>query len=137
MEKLFNWISIVFGLAGGFILSSLGGYDNWLRALVLMVVIDYITGLIKAFYNKELSSDIGFKGIAKKVMLFLVIAVAVTLQDLINNAVPLREAVICFYLSNEGLSLLENIAVFTPIPDQLKDILLQIREKGEKNNVNN
>jgi len=133
MEKIFNTISIWFAIVTGFLVPFLGGWDKWLYALVLMVVIDYLTGLIKAWITKTLSSEIGFKGIAKKVMLFLVIAVAVVIQGLIDNSLPLREIVICFYLSNEGLSLLENISMFLPIPDELRDVLLQLRDKGDEN----
>lgn len=134
MEKLFNWISVVFGLLGGFLVSCLGGWDKWLYALIFMVGIDYITGLAKAWSLKQLSSVIGFIGIIKKVMIFLVVGVGVVLQGLVENAIPLREVVICFYIANEGISLLENIAVFTPIPDKLKDVLLQIRDKGDAKN---
>jgi len=132
MEKIFNTISIWFAIVTGFLVPFLGGWDKWLYALVVLVVIDYITGLIKGAYTKQLSSSIGFKGIAKKVMIFLVITVAVVVQGLIDNSLPLREIVICFYLSNEGLSLVENISMFLPVPDELKNVLLQLRDKGDE-----
>lgn len=66
MEKIFNWVSIIFGVVGGFIAGALGGWDKWLIALVIFVIFDYITGVIKAIYKKQLSSEIGFKGILKK-----------------------------------------------------------------------
>ena len=135
MEKLFNTISICFAVITGFLVSLMGGWDKWLYALVLMVIIDYITGLIKAWYTKELSSEIGFKGIAKKVMIFLIVAVAVVIQDLIGSALPLRDIVICFYISNEGLSLIENASIFLPIPEQLKSVLLQLRDKENKEEI--
>lgn len=129
MEKVFNWISIVFAAVGGFLAAALGGWDKWLLALVAFVVIDYISGVLKAIFTKTLSSEIGFKGIFKKVMIFAVVAVAVILQRLIDNALPLRDIVLCFYLANEGISLLENVAEFVPIPDKLRQILLQLRDK--------
>jgi len=132
MDRLFNGTSVCFAVITGFLVSVLGGWDKWLHALVLMMVIDYITGLIKAWYTKRLSSVIGFRGIAKKVMIFLIIAVAVVLQDLIGDALPLRDIIICFYISNEGLSIIENGSEVLPIPDQLKSALLQLRDKEEE-----
>ena len=128
MEKLFNWISILCGIAGGFLSYWLGGWDMLLKTIVFLAVVDYITGVIKGIYLKKLSSEIGFKGLLKKVVMFIVIAVAHVIQDLIGGTIPLREVVIMFYIANEGLSLLENAAVFIPIPDKLKSILLQLRE---------
>lgn len=127
MDKIFNYISVSLGIVGGFLAESLGGGDKWLMALIFFVCTDYVTGVIKAVYNKNLSSDIGFKGIIKKVMIFLVIAIGVQLEKLIGGAIPLRDITVCFYLVNEGISLLENIAVFIPLPEKLKEVLLQLR----------
>ncbi|MGN0405347.1 MAG: holin family protein [Bariatricus sp.] len=129
MEKLFNWISIVFGFVGGLFSYWLGGWDILLKTIVFLAVVDYITGLIKAVYLKQLSSEIGFKGLLKKIVMFIVIAVAFVIQQLIGGTVPLREVVIMFYIANEALSLLENAAIFIPIPDKLRDVLLQLRDK--------
>ena len=129
MEKLFNWISIVFGMAGGFLTYWLGGWDVLLKTIVFLAIADYITGWIKGIYTKQLSSEIGFKGLLKKIVMFIVIAVSFVIQGLIGGTIPLREVVIMFYIANEGLSLLENAAVFTPIPDKLKNVLLQLRDK--------
>lgn len=131
MEKLFNWISIVFGLIGGFFSYWLGGWDVLLKTIVFLAVVDYITGLIKAVYLKQLSSEIGFKGLLKKIVMFIVIAVAFVIQMLIGGTVPLREVVIMFYIANEALSLLENAAIFVPIPEKLRDVLLQLRDKDD------
>lgn len=131
MEKIFNGISITFGLVGGVCVNFLGGWDKWLYALLFMIVVDYITGLLKAWNLKQLSSEIGFRGIVKKVIIFLIVGVGVVLESLVDSAIPLREVVICFYLANEGISLLENAAIFLPVPEKLKDVLLQIRDKGE------
>lgn len=129
MDKIFNWISVAFGMVGGCLTYWLGGWDMLLKTIVFLAVADYITGWIKGIYNRQLSSEIGFKGLLKKTVMFIVIAVAFVIQGLMGGAVPLREIVIMFYIANEGLSLLENAAVFIPIPDKLKDVLLQLRDK--------
>lgn len=129
MEKLFNWISVAFGIVGGFLSYWLGGWDVLLKTIVFLAVVDYITGLIKGIYLKQLSSEIGFKGLLKKIVMFIIIAVAYVIQELIGGKIPLREVVIMFYIANESLSLLENAAVFVPIPEKLKDVLLQLRDK--------
>ena len=131
MEKIFNWISVVFGIIGGIFSYWLGGWDVLLKTIVFLAVVDYITGLIKAVYLKQLSSEIGFKGLLKKIVMFIVIAVAFVIQGLIGGTIPLREVVIMFYIANESLSLLENAAIFVPIPDKLRDVLLQLRDSGE------
>lgn len=130
MDKLFNWFSIIFGFIGGFFTYWLGGWDILMKTIVFLAVVDYITGLIKAVYLKVLSSEIGFKGLLKKIVMFIVIAVAYVIQQLIGGTIPLREVVIMFYICNEALSLLENAAVFVPIPDKLRDVLLQLRDKN-------
>lgn len=130
--KSFNEISFLFAGLGSVLLGFLGGMDNLLHALLFMIVLDFLTGLIKSVVNKKLSSKIGSKGIAKKVMVLLVIAVAVEVEILIGQAIPLREVVILFYLSNEGISLLENVSEFLPIPEKLKDYFLQLREKNDR-----
>ena len=132
MDKLFNWFSRVFGLFGGILSYWLGGWDVLLKTIVFLAVTDYITGVIKGIYKKELSSETGFKGLLKKIVMFIVIAVAFSIQELIGNTIPLREVVIMFYICNEALSLLENAAVFVPIPDKLKEVLIQLRDKDTK-----
>lgn len=129
MEKLFNGISIAVAIIGGAIAQLLGGYDMILKAIILLVVLDYATGIIKGIYLKELSSEVGFRGILKKVMIFIVIALAVVIQRLVGNAIALREIVIMFFACNEALSLLENAAILIPIPDKLKEVLTQLRDK--------
>lgn len=132
MEKLFNWISVVFGVVGGFFSYWLGGWDVLLKTIVFLAVVDYITGIIKAIYSRQLSSEIGFKGLLKKIVMFIVIAVAYVIQLLIGGTIPLREVVIMFYICNEALSLLENAAIFIPIPDKLRNVLLQLRDKDSE-----
>lgn len=129
MEKLFNWISVFCGLIGGGLTYWLGGWDVLLKTIVFLAVADYVTGWIKGIYTKQLSSEIGFKGLLKKIVMFIVVAVAYVIQGLVGGKIPLREVVIMFYIANEGLSLLENAAVFVPIPEKLKAVLLQLREK--------
>ncbi len=132
IEKLFNWISLLIGIAGGVLAHYMGGWDRLLRTILFLAVCDYVTGCIKAIYMKRLSSEIGFKGLLKKIVMFIVIAVSYIIQELIGGAIPLREVVIMFYIANEGISLLENAAIFVPIPERLKDVLLQIRDKEEE-----
>lgn len=129
IEKLFNGVSIVVGLAGGFLCQWLGGYDVILKALIALVILDYVTGVLKAIYTKTLSSAVGFKGLIRKIVIFIVIATAVIVQMIIGDAIPLREITIIFFLCNEGISLLENASEFVPIPEKLKDTLIQLREK--------
>lgn len=132
MEKLFNWISIMGGIIGGTLAYWMGGWDTLLKTIVFLAVLDYITGWIKGIYHKQLSSEIGFKGLLKKIVMFIVIAVAYAIQLLVKEAIPLREVVIMFYIANEALSLLENAAEFIPVPDKLKEVLLQLRDKGSE-----
>ena len=132
MDKLFNLISIIFGFIGGLFTYWLGGWDILLKTIVFLAVVDYITGLIKAVYLRVLSSETGFKGLLKKIVMFIVIAVAFVIQQLIGGTIPLRECVIMFYISNEAISLLENAAIFVPIPEKLRDVLLQLRDKDSE-----
>ncbi len=133
MTKLFNVFSVIGGVVGGFLAKYLGGYDDILRALVILVILDYVTGVLKGIYTKTLSSSIGFKGLIKKIVVFVVVATAVTVQSVISDAIPLREIVIIFFVCNEGISLLENASQFIPIPDKLRDTLIQLRDKEDKN----
>lgn len=134
MTKVFNTFSIVGGIVGGFLCDFLGGWDVILKALVALVILDYITGVLKGIYTKTLSSAVGFKGLIRKIIIFIVVATAVIIQSVIGDAVPLREIVIIFFVCNEGISLLENASEFVPIPDKLRDTLIQLREKEDKSN---
>lgn len=128
IEKWFNTVSIVGGIVGGFLCQWLGGWDVIIKALVMLVVLDYATGVLKAIYTKTLSSEVGFKGLIRKIVIFIVIATAVIIQMVVGNVIPLREVTITFFLCNEGISLLENASEFVPIPDKLKDTLIQLRD---------
>ena len=132
MEKYFNNISIVFGLVGGFVCNFLGSWDLLLKSIVILMVLDYVTGLLKSIYNKKLSSEVGFKGIIKKIIIFIVIATAYIIQCLLGDEIPLREITILFFIANEGISWIENASEFVPIPEKLKDILIQLRKDSEE-----
>ncbi len=110
-----------------------GGFDGFLYALIAFVVIDYITGVLAAIYTKQLSSEVGFKGIAKKVMIFLLVGIGNIVDiEILKTGAILRTAVIFFYLSNEGISIVENAArLELPIPVKLIEVLKQIDGKEE------
>lgn len=128
MDKIFNGISIITGLAGGLIASLFGAWDKILWALVVLMVLDYVMGVIKAIYKKELSSSVGFKGLLKKISILVIVALSNVIQELMGGNIAIREIVIMFYIANEGISILENVAaVSTKMPQALKDILLQLR----------
>ena len=112
----------------------LGGCDGLLIALVVFVAVDYVTGVMCAISDKKLSSEVGFKGICRKVLIFLLVGIANILDvQVIGTGSVLRTAVIFFYLSNEGVSLLENAAhLGLPVPEKMKDILAQLHDRAEK-----
>lgn len=127
--KCFNEICIGLGIVGGIFCSLLGGWDVLLSTMVLLSILDYFSGILKAIYNKELSSSIGLKGFIKKIFIFILIALAYSLQTVLGSNIPLREVTITFFIANEGISILENAGEFVPIPDRLKDVLEQLRDK--------
>lgn len=133
MKEFWNTIQLVFAAVGGWLGYFLGGCDGLLIALVAFVVIDYITGVMCAAVDKKLSSEVGFKGICRKVLIFLLVGIANILDvQVIGTGNILRTAVIFFYISNEGVSLLENAAhLGLPIPEKLKDILEQLHNRSE------
>lgn len=133
MKEIWNWIQIVFAAIGGGIGWFLGGADGFLYALIAFVVIDYITGVMCAIVDKKLSSEVGFKGICKKVLIFILVGVGNIIDvQVLGQAGVLRTAVIFFYLSNEGVSMLENAGhLGLPIPAKLKDILEQLHDRSE------
>lgn len=140
MQNVIDKIQFAFAALGGFLGWFFGGFDGFLYALIIFVVTDYFTGILAAGIRKELSSEVGFKGIAKKVCIFLLVGMANVIDtQVLQNGAAIRTAVIFFYLSNEGLSILENSAVIgIPIPDKLKEMLIQltnekhIPEKNDK-----
>ena len=134
MKEFWNVIQMVFAAIGGWLGWVLGGCDGLLIALVVFVVIDYVTGVMCAVSDKKLSSEVGFKGICRKVLIFLLVGIANILDvQVIGTGSVLRTAVIFFYLSNEGVSLLENAAhLGLPVPEKMKDILAQLHDRAEK-----
>lgn len=121
-------------ITGSFFTYLFGAWDTALIVLVTFIVLDYMTGLIKAYVNKVVSSDIGLKGIARKSLILIVLIVAVMLDRLIDNGTWVFRTLICyFYIANEGISLLENCAQLgLPIPDKLRDALIQLKEGNKK-----
>lgn len=134
MKELWTTIQLIFAGLGGWLGWFLGGCDGLLFALLAFVVIDYITGIMCAVVDKKLSSAVGFKGIFKKVLIFALVGVGHILDTrVIGAGSVLRTAVIFFYLSNEGISLLENAGhLGLPIPKKLKSILEQLHDRSEK-----
>ena len=132
MKQIWNGIQIAFTALGGFLGWFLGGADGFLYALIAFVVIDYITGVMCAISDKSLSSEVGFRGICRKVLIFILVGVGNLLDVyILGEAGVLRTTVIFFYLSNEGVSLLENASrLGLPIPEKLKEILQQLHDKG-------
>jgi len=116
---------------GGFLAYYLGGFNSLLTALITLIVIDYITGITAAWYEKKLNSYVGFRGIVKKVMMLFLVAVAVQIDIVTKTNGLMRSAVICFMLANEGLSILENLTrMDIGIPPIIKDALQSLKQKG-------
>ena len=134
MKEFWNTIQLIFTAVGGWLGYFLGGCDGLLYALIAFVVIDYITGVMCAIINRELSSAVGFKGIFRKVMIFLLVGIANIIDvQVIGTGAVLRTAVIFFYISNEGVSLLENAGhLGLPIPEKIKTVLEQLHDRAEK-----
>ncbi|GAA0246251.1 phage holin family protein [Faecalicatena contorta] len=133
MKAFTEIIQYASAVMGGFVGWFLGGFDGFLYALLAFVIIDYLTGIMVAVLEKKLSSEVGFRGIFKKVLIFCLVAIGHIIDtQVIKSGSVLRTAVIFFYLSNEGISILENVALIgLPVPQKLKDVLEQLRE--EKN----
>lgn len=133
MKTIWTGIQIAFSALGGFIGWFLGGVDGFLYALIAFAVIDYITGVMCAVSDKKLDSKVGFKGICRKVLIFTLVGIG-NIVDVyvLGQAGVLRTAVIFFYLSNEGVSIIENAAhLGLPIPEKLKDVLEQLHDRSE------
>ena len=134
MKEFWNTIQLVFAAVGGWLGYLLGGCDGLLYALIAFVAIDYITGVMCAISDKTLSSEVGFRGICRKVLIFLLVGIGhIVDAQVIGSGGVLRTAVIFFYLSNEGVSLIENAAhLGLPVPDKLKAVLEQLHDRAEK-----
>ena len=111
-----------------------GDWDGFILALIIFIVIDYVTGVISAVCSKQLSSDVGFRGILKKIFILLLVGVGNILDGVTGLGGVIRSAVIFFYLANEGISIIENAAnIGLPVPNKIKDILEQLKEDDEDN----
>ena len=135
MRDIWNFLQMAFAAIGGWLGWFLGGYDGFLYALIAFVVIDYLLGVMCAILEKHLSSDVGAQGIFKKVVIFSLVGVAhIFDQNIIGDGSAIRTAVIFFYLSNEGISIIENAAkIGLPIPEKLRSVLKQLNKEDNKN----
>ncbi|HBD0931192.1 TPA: phage holin family protein [Enterococcus faecalis] len=131
MERYLNTITMLLSIFGGIVVRLLGGLDQLLDVFLFLIIVHFITGWIKAIATKELSSRIGMLGIAKKVTMLFVVAVAVRVEKVVGNNLPIREMVLIFYIANEGLSFFENIATFIPMPKKLKELFIQLKNKDD------
>ena len=133
MKNVIPTLQYVFTGIGGVMGWLFGGFDGFLYALIAFVAIDYITGVLAAIYTRQLSSEVGFKGIAKKVMIFLLVGIGNIIDiEILKTGAVLRTAVIFFYISNEGISIIENaVRLDLPVPEKLINVLKQIKEGDE------
>ena len=127
-------VQMAFTAIGGWIGYFVGGVDGLMTALLIFMVLDYVTGLMCAIADKKLSSAVGFKGICKKVLIIMLVGVAHVVDlHVVGTGDALRSAVVCFYLSNEGVSMLKNAAhLGLPVPDKLKGILAQLHGRMDE-----
>ena len=134
MREIWNIVQIGFAATGGWLGWFLGGYDGFIYALIAFVVVDYITGVLCSIVEKHLSSDVGARGIFMKVVIFSLVGVAHIIdQNIIGDGSATRTAVIFFYLSNEGISIIENATrLGLPVPSKLRDVLEQLKSGGDK-----
>lgn len=134
MKEIWAWVQAALAAVGGFLGWFLGGWDGFLYALLAFVVLDYLTGVLCAIADKKLSSEIGFKGISRKVLIFALVGIANIIDvQVIGDGSILRTAVIFFYLSNEGVSILENAGhLGLPIPEKLKAVLEQLHDRNDE-----
>lgn len=134
MKDFWNVIQLIFSALGGWLGYFLGGCDGLLYTLLAFTAMDYITGVMCAVNDHTLSSEIGFRGICRKVLIFMLVGIANILDaDVVGTGSVLRTAVIFFYISNEGVSLLENAAhLGLPVPEKIKTVLEQLHDRAEK-----
>ena len=131
MKAVMDKLELAFAAVGGVVGWFLGGFDGFLYALIVFVVMDYLTGVLAAGVRKDLSSEVGFNGIAKKVCIFVLVGIAnIVDTQVIHDGAAIRTAVIFFYLANEGISILENSTVIgLPVPQKLREMLQQLTEE--------
>ncbi len=128
--KYVNDFTVVMGVVMGAVAGALGGWDATIKTLIVLIVLDYVTGFIKGIYNKNLSSEVGFKGICKKVVMLISVAAINSLQNGLGiYNIPVREIFVMFLACNEGISLLENaVDLGVPVPKKIVDKLVQVRD---------
>ena len=138
MKNVLETVTLGFGGIGGILGLLFGELDGSLYALVVFVIADYFTGVISAINNKKISSDIGFEGISKKICIFVLVAIANIVDvNILNSGAAVRTAVIFFYLSNEGISVLENaVKLGLPVPEKLRNVLLKMNEGDSDDDKN-
>ena len=128
IRELKVFISTILGI----IVYYLGGMDILLKTLLILIVFDYFTGIVKGICNKQLSSLVGFNGISKKVFMLIIVATAFLIQQAVSLDFPVREIVVMFFIGNEGISILENSAeIGVPIPEKLREILYQLKDTNQ------
>ncbi len=134
IDLIWTKLQIAITGIGGWLGYVLGGMDGLLIALVVFITIDYITGIMCAVIDKKLSSAVGAKGIFKKVLILMLVGIANVIDvHVVGTGSALRGATVCFYLSNEGLSILENtVHLGLPVPEKLKEVLSQLHNREEK-----
>lgn len=139
MKEFWNGIQLVFAIIGGWLGWFLGECDGLMYALIAFVIADYVTGVMCAVSDKRLSSEVGFKGICRKVLIFVLVGMANILDmHVIGTGCVLRTAVLFFYISNEGVSVLENAGhLGLPVPAKLLDVLEQLHEDAEQEDIDN
>ncbi len=139
MKEFWNGIQLVFAVIGGWLGWFLGECDGLMYALIAFVVADYVTGVMCAVSDKQLSSEVGFKGICRKVLIFVLVGMANILDmHVIGTGCVVRTAVLFFYISNEGVSVLENAGhLGLPVPAKLLDVLEQLHEDAEQEDMDN
>lgn len=134
MKEIWNAARGVFAAAGGVLSWFFGSMDGFMYALIALCVCDYITGVMCAILNKQLSSAVGTKGIFKKILMFIVVGVAHIFDGIMHSGDVLRTAVVFFYISNEGISLIENATILgLPVPEKFKAVLAQIKKNSGEN----
>ncbi|MDK2801082.1 MAG: hypothetical protein PWQ70_2701 [Clostridiales bacterium] len=133
-----SFLKIISGVICSSVVSFLGGWDIFLQVLVTLTVLDFITGILTAIYLKQVSSNIGYKGIIKKIGIYIMVAVAVLLDSIFNTNAVIRSSIIGYYIAIEGISIVENWGrMELPLPQFIKDILLQLKEKSDKGSSEN
>ena len=134
IDLIWAKIQVAITAVGGWIGWFLGGVDGMLIALIVLMALDYLSGVMCAIADKKLSSAVGFKGICKKVLILMLVGIANVIDvHVVGTGSALRGATVCFYLSNEGLSILENtVPLGLPVPEKLKDVLSPLHNREEK-----